>query len=301
MSHSPLEAGANRFSGFAGLYDQVRPEPPRELGALLASYCGRPPELVVDLGSGTGLSCRWASGWAARVVGVEPSDDMRSAAEATVGPTVTFRRGWSHDTGLPAGCADVVLAVQALHWMEPAATFAEVERLLRPGGVFAAIDCDWPPVVGDAPAEQAWDTCRRQIRVFETRLAEGASGEELRAPIVPGDREVAAHSGIDAHRQRTLPEGVRSWSKSEHLGRMIASGRFLWCREIAMASTDSGDAARFVGLLRSQGDYQTLRRHGLDDAVLGVDAFAERVSALLGHDRRPWSFVYRARLGFKAR
>ena len=38
------------------------------------------------------------------------------------------------------------MAVQALHWMEPAPTFGEVARLLRPGGVFAALDCDWPPV-----------------------------------------------------------------------------------------------------------------------------------------------------------
>lgn len=29
---------------------------------------------------------------------------------------------------------------QALHWMEPASTLAEVARILRPGGVFAAYD-----------------------------------------------------------------------------------------------------------------------------------------------------------------
>ncbi|MHB8294072.1 MAG: hypothetical protein ACYDH5_05485 [Acidimicrobiales bacterium] len=67
---SSLEAGTSRFSGFAGLYDDVRPLPPRELGDLLSSYCGRRPELVVDLGCGTGLSSRWASAWAQEVVGV---------------------------------------------------------------------------------------------------------------------------------------------------------------------------------------------------------------------------------------
>lgn len=294
-----LQAGADRFSGFADLYDAVRPVPPSELGVLLASYCGRRPQLVVDLGSGTGLSSRWASAWADAVVGVEPSDDMRAAAEATPRDGVSFRAGWAHDTGLPAACADVVLAVQAWHWMEPEPALAEVERCLRAGGVFAAVDCDWPPVVGDVVAEQAWDSCRRQIRVFETRLASGAEGDRLRAAVAEDDREAANYSGIDAHRRHQLPEGVRSWSKSEHLERIAASGRFRWCREVAMASTDTGDAARFIGLLKSQGDYQTLRRHGLTDADLGVEAFTEIVEDRLGAEPRPWSFTYRARLGFK--
>jgi SAM-dependent methyltransferase len=265
-----LEASAHRFSGFADLYDDVRPVPPPELGVLLASYCSRRPELVVDLGSGTGLSTRWASAWSDQVVGVEPSDDMRTAAAVAGGAGISYRPGWAHDTGLPTGAADVVLAVQAFHWMEPESTLAEVDRCLRPGGVFAAIDCDWPPVVGDAVCEQAWDTCRRMIRVFETRLASGASAER-----------------------------VRRWSKAEHLQRIEASGRFRWSREIAMASTDAGGAARFIGLLKSQGDYQALRRHGLSDADLNVDRFAQIVEDRLGSESRSWRFIYRARLGFK--
>lgn len=294
---SALDAGAERFSGFATLYDAVRPAPPDELGELLATYGGARPRLVVDLGSGTGLSSRWAARWADEVVGVEPSDDMRAAAAAS-GGNVTYRPGWSHDTGLPGGCADVVLAVQALHWMEPERTFAEVARLLRPGGVFAAVDCDWPPVVGDAIAEQAWDRCRKRIRVFEARLASGLTGDALRAPVDEDDVDPSALTGVDAHHRRQLSGGVRSWSKLEHLDRMAASGAFRWCREVALTSADAGDAARFIGLLQSQGDYQTLTRHGLDDAMLGVDEFTAVVEQRLGAARRPWRFVYRARLGF---
>ena len=141
-----LDANANRFAGFADLYDSVRPTPPTALSDVLTRYAGGRPALVVDLGCGTGLSTRWAAGWAARVIGVEPSADMRArAAAVTDDPNVRYVDGWSSDTHLPAGSADVVLAVQALHWMEPNGTFAEVARLLRPGGVFAALDCDWPP------------------------------------------------------------------------------------------------------------------------------------------------------------
>lgn len=298
MSEDTLKAGADRFSGFGDLYDDVRPRPPDDLAELLGSYCGRRPDWVVDLGSGTGLSTRWASTWSSQVVGVEPSDDMRAAAERYPMTNVSYVRGWSHTTGLPTGLADIVLAVQALHWMEPEPTFREVARLLRPGGVFAAVDCDWPPAVGDYICERAWETCRRQIRVFETRLANGLTDAELRAPVSPGDREAANYSGIDAHRRRKLPDGVRSWSKSGHLQRMAESGVFAWCREVVFAAADVGNADRFIGLLKSQGDYQALRRHGLDDAHLGVDRFAELVRERLGPRATPWRFLYRARLGF---
>ena len=297
-----LEAGANRFGGFAGLYDEVRPSPPDELGSLLTSYRGSPPALVVDLGSGTGLSTRWAARWADNVVGVEPSDDMRAvASSSTTNEAVSFRKGWSHETGLPSGCADVVTVVQAFHWMEPGPTLAEVDRLLKAGGVFAAIDCDWPPSVGDALAEAAWDVCRRRIRVFETRLTAGAVGADLLAPVSDDDRATTRYSGIDAHDGgRALPEGVRSWSKNKHLEQIAASGRFAWWREVALGSIESGDAARFVGLQKSQGDYQTLLRHGADDGVLGVQEFARVAEARLGATARPWLFTWRVRLGFKA-
>ncbi len=289
-----LEANAERFTGYADAYDAVRPTPPVVLGPLLASYAGG-AGLVVDLGCGTGLSSRWAQTWAERVVGIEPSADMRTVA-AERSPGLDVRRGWAHDTGLDGGVADVVLAVQALHWMEPAATFAEVARILRPGGVFAAVDCDWPPAVGVVEAEQAWERCRAALRVVERRLAEGAVGDELDAPVPGDDPEAQAHSGADAHRDRVLAGGVRSWSKSGHLDRMRESGHFDWCRELVVHAAEEGDADRFVDLLRSQGDYRTLRRHGLDDDTLGVTALASTARRTLGPDPRPWLFTYRVRV-----
>ncbi|MGE3620602.1 MAG: class I SAM-dependent methyltransferase [Acidimicrobiia bacterium] len=298
MADTAREAGAGRFSGFADLYGQVRPSPPVELGELLGAYAGGRPALVVDLGSGTGLSTRWAATWSDEVVGVEPTDDMRAAAVAAGGEGISYRAGWSHDTGLPDGCADVVLAVQALHWMDPGPTFAEVRRLLRPGGVFAAVDVDWPPIVGDALVEEGWDRVRRRTRTFEARVAQGLTGEALRAPVDESSADAAKHSGSDAHVDRQLSDGVRSWSKTDHLRRMSASGAFRWCREIAMARHDTGDAARFVGLVRSQGDYQSLLRHGLDDHDLGIEDLVGLVTARLGDGARPWRFTYRARCGF---
>ncbi len=298
VSDRQEQSGAFRFRGFGPLYDEVRPTPPIELGELIARYCGGTPRLVVDLGSGTGLSSRWAARWAIEVVGVEPSDDMRAIAEPRAASGVRYVAGLSHDTGLGSGAADVVLAVQALHWMEPGPTLREVGRILRPGGVFAAIDCDWPPVVGDCLAEQAWDDCRSGIQALESLLAKDPGGDAERIPPpVPGPRPVTP-SRAGSKEDRRLLGGVRSWSKSGHLERMLASGHFSWGREVAMLSTDEGDAARFVGLLQSQGDYQGVRRRGVTDAELGVDRLRRLALERLGDRRRPWHFVYRARLAF---
>lgn len=260
-----LAQNAERFSGFADLYDRVRPTPPRLLADIVCGYAGVERPTVVDLGSGTGLSTRWIASWASTVVGVEPSVDMRQTAIAqNEHPALSYVDGWAHETGLPDACADVVIASQALHWMEPESTFAEAARLLRPGGVFAALDCDWPPSVGSWRAEAAWETCRARVKAHGDGLTESV---------------------------------VRRWSKEGHLARMVESGRFTWCREVVVSHTDHGDAARFVALLESQGDYQTLRKHGVDDHTVGVDEFEREVAAALGENRRPFWWSYRMQVG----
>ena len=56
------------------------------------------PALVVDLGSGTGLSTRFWAEHADAVVGVEPTPEMREVAvAATDGPDVSYRAASAHD------------------------------------------------------------------------------------------------------------------------------------------------------------------------------------------------------------
>ncbi len=60
---------------------------------------------------------------------------------------------------------------------------------------------------------------------------------------------------------------------------------------------DHSDAARFVGLLQSQGDYQTLRRAGFDDDELGASHVAAVAARVWQGGMRPLVFSYRVRLG----
>ena len=294
-------ANLDRFSGFADLYDANRPTPPHGLGRLLAAYAGVAAPRVVDLGSGTGLSSRWAASWASDVTGVEPNADMRAQAAARPVPNVEYRDGTSSDTGLAPASADVVLAVQAMHWMEPVSTLREVARLLRPGGVFAALDADWPPVTGLVEAEMAWQVFHRRVRVFEARVARGAEGEALRAPIDDDDPALVDEDLRDPHRNRTLPGGVQSWSKAQHLDRIRQSRLFSFCREVVFDQPSGGGADRLIDLMRSQGSYQALRRRGLDDDELGATEFEREVRSAWGRADASLlpelSFSWRVRLG----
>jgi SAM-dependent methyltransferase len=299
MTAEGLAANADRFSGFADLYDDARPTPPAELAPLLTSYAEvERPALVVDLGSGTGLSTRWCAGWADRVVGVEPNHDMRLHAASRELPNVEFVEGYSHATGLPSGCADLVLAVQALHWMDPVATFAEVARVLRPGGVFAAVDCDWPPSVGNAHAEAAWERARATCKRGEDGLAAGLEGAALVASLDGAPAFVERERfNRDDEQHRRVGIGVRRWAKDGHLRRMHESERFRWTREVVLHTVEPGDAERFVDLLRSQGDLQTLLKHGVTEEQLGVTACLDECVAAIGTAPRDILFTYRVRLG----
>ena len=183
MSSEPydplLNAQRSRYTnpGFADHYDTYRPRPPEALlDVLLQLAHTAQPDLVVDLGSGTGLSTFIWTHRARQVIGIAPLDEMRRTAEAaTTAPHVRFQGGFAQHTGLPEGAADIVTCAQALHWMEPDSTLAEVARILRAGGVFAAYDYEWPPTV-HWEAERAFFHC--MARVQELQQTYGITGPQ---------------------------------------------------------------------------------------------------------------------------
>lgn len=123
----------------AGVYERSRPSYP--LAALAALADAVPLErgrTVVDLGAGTGKFTRLLALTGAEVLAVEPVAEMRERL-AELLPGVAVTDGTAEATGLPAACADAVVAAQSWHWFEAAAALAEVERLLRPGGALALV------------------------------------------------------------------------------------------------------------------------------------------------------------------
>lgn len=262
-----FSANIQLFTGFASDYDRYRPAPPAVLADLLCALAKTSrPRLVVDLGSGTGLSTRYWAGRADQVVGIEPTVDMRREAEArTRAANISYREGFSHSTGLPDVCAQIVTCSQALHWMEPQSTFEEVRRILEPGGVFAAFDYDWPPTTSSWQADAAYEACERRIRQVEDMLPD--------------------------------PLALLRWQKHEHLARMRQSGCFRYTREIVLHHTEPGNAERLVGLLLSQGNVMTLYKKGFSEADLGIDEFRRQAQQALGDTPTTWYFSSRLRIG----
>jgi SAM-dependent methyltransferase len=272
FSSDPLEHYSGRLiqgSGytkpeFSGGYDANRPSPP---AALLDVLCLEAeverPRLVVDLGSGTGLSTRAWAERADEVVGVEASPEMRARAErATRAPNVGYVQGYAQETGLPSGVADVVTCSQSFHWMEPEPTLAEAVRLLRPGGVFAAYDYDWPPVC-NWQVEQAF-------------------------------RELVRRVG----KARGIPKKLR-YDKSEHLERIEASGHFRFVREVVLHSRERGGAQRIVGMALSLGPLAVLIGEGMSEEELGLARLRETAAHAFGDREVEFLLGYRVRLGVK--
>src|SRR5579859_11552 len=99
-----IAENVEQFNGFADDYDRYRPAVPPVIADILTQLARiARPKLVVDIGSGTGLSTRIWANRADEVVGIEPGDDMRLQAEkssASFG-NIRYQKGDSAATGLP--------------------------------------------------------------------------------------------------------------------------------------------------------------------------------------------------------
>lgn len=257
------------WTGKASSYDQARPTPPQALLNLLTQEIDTPhPALVVDLGSGTGLSTAIWGERANRVLGIEPNADMRNEAIRKLAghpdaAHIEYRTGLAQRTGLPDECADVVTAAQSFHWMEPTTTLAEIARILRTGGLFAAYDYDWPPAIHWELDRLVQEVAQRMVRLV---------------------------------RERGLPQNITIWPKDKHLDHMRESGRFRFTCEVALHAIEYGDAARFLGMARSNA---FSRQFQFTDQEIGFDRLADVASQYLGSSPVPWYWSYRVRIGVK--
>ena len=260
----------SRFTGFAAEYDAARPAPPAELVQVIMQWSGATAPDVVDIGAGTGLSTVLWAGHAATVTAIEPSADMRAVAISRVaemraaGETTEFTvtDATAEHTGLPAGCADIVTASQAMHWFDADRALPEIARVLRPGGVLAAYDCDWPPCID-------WETDAAYTAAAQ-RIGDQETARGLRPP----------HAGKD------------------HIAAIRRSGLFRHATEIAVHGREQGAAARLVAVALSQGGAIALLAAGATEDEMGLTALREVAAGRLPRPRT-WWWTYRIRLAVR--
>ena len=264
---SDAAKNADRFLGFAELYEQARPAMPDYPIHVIIKYLGRIPEKVIDLGCGTGLSTFVCANRCGKVIGIEPNAEMLAVASAKQTGCVSFYQAFSHETGVEDNTADAAICSQSFHWMEPFQTLREVNRVLKPNGVFATVDCDWPPVCG-WQAEKAYNDLFHQVELVE-----------------------------QAHED--LKDSFKRWDKSNHLQNIQESGYFRFAREIVFFNTEKCTADRLIALALSQGGLQNILKTKPELITAQVEVYKTVINEMFGNKEFEIDFCYRMRLGVK--
>ena len=134
MSFAPRSV----FDAAAAEYDAARPAYPAALYEELERRTGRlAGRLVLDWGAGTGIASRQLAERGARVVSFDLGGQMLRRAMAR-NPDATCVQANGNRMPVRSGIADLTTFAQSWHWFDPRAGAAEVARVLKPGGHWAA-------------------------------------------------------------------------------------------------------------------------------------------------------------------
>jgi SAM-dependent methyltransferase len=262
---SPSDA-TRRFSDRVEHYVRARPGYPETILAFLETTTGlRLVEgtIVVDVGSGTGLSSELFLRGGATVVGVEPNADMRRAAESLLAAYPHFRSidGRAEETTLVAAGADLIVAGQAFHWFDHGAARREFARITRPPHWVALM---WNTRrVTNTPLGEAYEGLVAEFGTDYHRVRhENIDPAELRNFFVAGTYRTARfdnpqtlgldgfHSRLlsssylpgDGHPQRTamLDAATRLFERHQQDGRVVVE--YDTELHVGCVSADAGDS-----------------------------------------------------------
>jgi SAM-dependent methyltransferase len=213
MQEWHLPARAARFDCLVRLVRAVQPD----------------PETLLDLGCGTGsLTLRFAEAFPnARIVGLDFDATLLVLARARcagLGERVSFAdadlRSPAWTAHAPGGCAAAAVSATALHWLSRDCLrrlYADLVRVLRPGGIFLNAD----HVGSDLPGIQRLWQCQRE----EARGPAGTGGEDYdefwRAYLAVLGTEAAARREAALGPWEGIEPGLPLWW---HLDTLRAAG-----------------------------------------------------------------------------
>lgn len=168
----------DHFSSVADAYAAFRPRYPSTLLQFLATAAnGR--ELAWDAATGNGQAAVLLADLFDRVRATDAS--AAQVARAASHPRIAYAVAREDDSGLADASVDLVTVAQALHWFDLSRFYAEVDRVLKPGGVLAAwsyarltINSDIDRAIDDFYARRVgayWPPERRHVETGYRGLA----------------------------------------------------------------------------------------------------------------------------------
>ncbi len=131
------------FSDKAKLYESSRPVYPQEIYAYLASLCSA-TGLAWDSACGNGQAAIGLVKEFERVYATDISNEQ--IENAKLHPKISYEVSPSEKVKLENESCDLVCVTQALHWFNYDLFWPEVQRVLKPEGVFSAFGYNWPSV-----------------------------------------------------------------------------------------------------------------------------------------------------------
>jgi len=148
---------SDHFGRVANAYAACRPTYPAHLFDYLATLTER-HDLAWDVGAGNGQASLPLAERFSRVLATDRSAEQ--LAQAPRRPNIEYRAAPAELSGLGAAAVDLITVAQAAHWFDLPAFYAEVRRVLAPGGALVLWTYGTPHLDGESceAVFQRWST-----------------------------------------------------------------------------------------------------------------------------------------------
>ncbi|XP_009995309.1 PREDICTED: putative methyltransferase DDB_G0268948 [Chaetura pelagica] len=128
--------------GHAAVYQKYRFAPGEELQRAILTYLqekrASSPELVVDVGCGTGQGTRFLAEHFKKVVGTDISEaQIQEARDTSPSPGVSYLVCPAEELPFEDASVGLLAAFTAAHWFDLEKFMREVKRVVKPGGCVA--------------------------------------------------------------------------------------------------------------------------------------------------------------------
>jgi ubiquinone/menaquinone biosynthesis C-methylase UbiE len=129
---------AQGFEQAATVYEEARPSYPNEVIDLIKSLCDK-PDIIIDLGAGTGKLTRLLGPIGAReIIAIEPVSAMRENLKNI--PIITkIVDGTAEHIPFEDSTIDIIICGQSFHWFANHRALAEFNRVLKSNGFLVLV------------------------------------------------------------------------------------------------------------------------------------------------------------------